>query len=69
MKAKVTKEGLLIPKQMLSGFKEVEIRREDHQVVIIPFAKDDPIFSLGKHPVECGLSDVSEHHDRYLYLK
>lgn len=29
-------------------------------------AKGDPIFSLGKHPVECGLTDASDHHDRHL---
>jgi len=67
VKVKVSKSGLLIPKEMLSGFEEVDIRREDHQIVIIPLAKDDPIVNLGKRPVECGVSDASEHHDKYLY--
>lgn len=67
MKAKVTKRGLIIPKEMLQGAEEVEIRREDQRIVILPVIKDDPILNLGKRPVECGVSDASEHHDRYLY--
>jgi virulence-associated protein VagC len=67
MKAKVTKRGLLIPKEMLAGAEEVEIRKEDHRIVISPLTKGDPILNLGKHPVECGVSDASEQHDNYLY--
>jgi hypothetical protein len=66
MKAKVTKRGLIIPKEMLAGAEEVEIRKEDHRIVISPVTSD-PIFNLGKRPVECGVSDASEHHDSYLY--
>ncbi len=66
MKAKVTKRGLIIPREMLAGAEEVEIRREDHRIVISPVTKSDPIFNLGKYPVECGVSDASEHHDKYL---
>ena len=66
MKAKVTKRGLIVPKKMLAGAEEVEIRKEDHRVVISPIASD-PILNLGKYPVECGVSDASEHHDCYLY--
>ena len=66
MKAKVTKRGLIVPKEMLAGAEEVEIRKEDHRIVISPIAID-PILNLGKHPVECGVSDASEHHDSYLY--
>ena len=51
---------------MLAGVEEVEIRKEDHRIVISPLTSD-PIFNLGKHPVECGVSDASEHHDSYLY--
>lgn len=67
MKAKVTKRGLIIPKEMLEGAEEVEIRKKDHRLVIWPVSKGDPILNLGKHPVECGATDASEHHDRYLY--
>lgn len=28
---------------------------------------EDPIFGLGKNPVECGVPDGSVEHDRYLY--
>ncbi len=67
MKAKVTKRGVLIPKEMLSGAEEVEIRKENHRVVVSPLIESDPVLELGKHPVECGVSDASEHHDYYLY--
>ncbi len=67
MKAKVTKRGLVIPKDMLAGTEEVEIEKEDHRIVISLLTKRDPIADLGKHPVNCGVSDASEHHDRYLY--
>ena len=66
MKAKVTKRGLIVPKEMLAGAAEVGIRKEDHRIVISPVVSD-PILNPGKHPVECGVSDASEHHDSYLY--
>ena len=66
MKAKVTKRGLVIPKEMLAGVDEVEIRKEDQRIVISPIV-GDPIFNLGKNPVECGISDASENHDSYIY--
>ena len=67
MKAKVTKRGLVIPKDMLDDTEEVEIRKEDHRIVISLLPGRDPIANLGKHPVDCGAPDASEHHDRYLY--
>lgn len=66
MKAKVTKRGLIIPKEMLAGAEEVENRKDNHRIVILPITKDDPILNLGKRPVECGVPDASAHHDRYL---
>jgi virulence-associated protein VagC len=66
MRAKITRRGLIIPKEMLADAEEVEIRKEDHRIVIFPVASD-PIQNLGKHPVECGVPDASEHHDSYLY--
>ena len=65
--AKVTKRGLIIPKSMLAEAEEVEIRKEDHRIVISPISQTDPIFNLGKHPVNCGLIDGSERHDNYIY--
>ncbi len=66
MKARVTKRGLIVPKEVLAGADEVEIRKEGRRIVISPILSD-PILELGKHPVECGVFDASENHDRYLY--
>ena len=67
MKAKVTNRGLVIPREMLSGVEEVEIRKEDRCIVISLLSKSDPILTLGKNPVECGAPNASEHHDSYIY--
>ncbi len=67
MKTKVTEQGLLVPKELLEGFDEVEIRKEDHQLVIVPISSDDPILQLGTEPVLDGVDDASDHHDRYIY--
>jgi len=67
MKVKVTDQGVVIPKEFLEGVEEVEIRKEDHVIVVVPTIKDDPILELGKYPVVCGAPDASEQHDRYLY--
>ncbi len=67
MRVKVTKRGVVIPKDMLGGAEEVEIRKEDHRIVIALLSEPDPIFNLGKNPVDCGVPDASENHDRYLY--
>ncbi len=67
MKAKVTKRGLIIPKEMLTGAEVVEILVKNHRIVISAVTKVDPILNLGRCPVECGVSDASMHHDSYLY--
>jgi virulence-associated protein VagC len=67
VKAKVTEQGLLVPKELLEGFDEVEIRKEDHQLVIVPISSDDPILQLGTEPVVDGVDDASDKHDRYIY--
>ena len=66
MKAKVTKQGLVIPTELLDGFDEVEIRKEDRHIVIVPISGEDPILQLGKSPVEDDADDASYNHDRYL---
>ena len=69
-KAKVTEQGVLIPKHYFEGVEEVEIRQASTGILVLPVAGDDPIFELGTHPVgvtEDDLDDVSEHHGRYLY--
>jgi virulence-associated protein VagC len=67
MKVKVTENGLVIPKEFLDGVDEVEIRKTDNLVVIVPTTRGDPILDLGQNPVECGVPDASERHDQYLY--
>ncbi|MBI4489065.1 MAG: hypothetical protein HY694_08255 [Deltaproteobacteria bacterium] len=67
MKAKVTEQGVIIPKTFLEGVEEVDIRKENGTIVVVPTSKHDPILDLGKHPVRCGAPDASEHHDKYLY--
>lgn len=68
MKAKVTEKGVVIPKEFLEGIEEVEIRKEDHRIVVVPTIEcGDPILDLGKYPVVCDAPYASEQHDRYLY--
>ncbi|MFQ5674348.1 MAG: hypothetical protein ACE5G1_00500 [bacterium] len=67
MKLKVTDKGLVIPKIYLEGISEVEIKKENGVIVVVPITDSDPIFELGKKPVVCGSSNASEEHDKYLY--
>jgi hypothetical protein len=67
MKAKVTSEGVVIPKKYLEGIDEVEIKKENGFIIVIPIMDVDPIFGLGKNPVECGVTDALEQHDKDLY--
>jgi virulence-associated protein VagC len=68
MKAVVGDTGVLIPRRMLRGVKEVEIRKQGRNVVVEPSAKEsDPLFNLGKAPVCVGVKDGSSAHDEYLY--
>ena len=68
MKTKVTEQGVLVPKQMLEGVDEVEIRKEQNMILIVPVT-DDPILQLGRHPIACDVTDASEHHDRYIHTR
>jgi hypothetical protein len=69
MKAKVTEEGGLIPREMLEGIPggEVEIRKEPGRLLVLP--ADDPILAFGENPVQTGTRYGSQNHDRYLYGK
>jgi virulence-associated protein VagC len=67
MKATVTENGVVIPKKLLKGVKEVEIQKEDDKISIIPILTKDTLLKLGTRPVRCGLTDASEKHDKYLY--
>jgi len=67
MRTKVTAEGLLIPKRLLEGVDEVEIRQEQGILVIVPVTDHDPILTLGTDPLDLELEDASVRHDDYLY--
>lgn len=68
MKATVSNAGVLIPRSMLRGVKEVEICKDGRNILVTPAtAQSDPIFNLGKHPVRIGVADGAEQHDAYLY--
>jgi hypothetical protein len=46
---------------------EVEIRKEQNVIVVVPVTADDPIPWLGKQPIALDVDDPSVNHDRYLY--
>ncbi len=66
MKTKVTSQGVRIPKRLLEGVDEVEIRKESNLILVVPVTNKDPILELGKQPIVVGVTDASENHDRYL---
>lgn len=67
MKAKVTQEGVLIPREMLQDMpgQEVEIRKEPGRLLVLP--ADDPILCFGEDPLDDEVTDASVNLDRYLY--
>ena len=69
MRSKVSEEGVLIPRKMLEGVDEVDIRKEDGAILVLPVSGVDPILGLGKRPLSIDMTDASEKHDLYLYGK
>lgn len=67
MKVKVTETGVVIPKKLLVGVAEVEIRKEHDIILVVPAVKEDPIFKFGMNPVACNTPDAAENLDKYLY--
>ncbi|MDQ3831914.1 MAG: hypothetical protein M3361_22010 [Candidatus Tectomicrobia bacterium] len=67
MRTKVTEHGVLIPKMLLEGIDEVEIRKERNVIIVVPVMADDPILDLGGQPITLDVEDASANHDRYLY--
>jgi hypothetical protein len=67
MKAKVTQRGVLIPKKLLRGVEEVEIRKRNGVILVVPKHKEDTVFKLGSKPIRCGAPDASENLDGYIY--
>jgi hypothetical protein len=69
MRTEVTDQGLLIPKRLLEGIKEVEIRKENGMILIVPLPPKDPILQLGQDPIDDDVTDASVEHDRYIYQR
>lgn len=67
IKISVTAQGVLIPRQLLEGIEEVELKKENGVITLVPTVQNDPIWNLGEDPIECDVSDASEQHDKYLY--
>jgi hypothetical protein len=51
MRIKVTENGLLIPKDLLTGITEVDIRKQNGVIVVIPAGEDGPIDGTGREQV------------------
>ena len=69
MKTKVTEQGVIVPKKFLKGIKEVEIRKDNSVILVVPVT-EDPIFALGSQPIaDDNITDASERHDAYLYSR
>lgn len=66
MTIKVTSNGATLPREFLEGIDELEVRKENGIIVLIPTNESDPILELGKHPVKCGVPDASVNHDNYI---
>jgi len=69
MRTEVTDQGLLIPKRFLEGIKEVEIRKENGVILVVPLPLKDPILLLGQDPIDDDVTDASVEHDRYIYQR
>lgn len=67
MKLKVTAEGVMIPKELLGEWEEIEITRQQDKLIITTIEKKATIWDLGKNPVECDVHDGAINHDKYLY--
>ncbi|WP_026794266.1 MULTISPECIES: hypothetical protein [Planktothrix] len=68
MRLIATKQGLLIPKEMLGKNQEFEIIQEQEKIIITSIKKESSIWDLGSNPVECDLKDGAVNHDYYLYI-
>ena len=67
MRTKVSEQGVVIPKELLEGITEVDIRKQNGMIVVMPVGKEDPIYDIGKNPVKLGIPDASENLDKYIY--
>jgi hypothetical protein len=69
MVAKVTNEGVLIPKELLGSAEQVQIIEEPGRIVVVLDPASDPIYRLGKNPVIAPETDASVNLDNYIYGK
>jgi virulence-associated protein VagC len=60
MKVKVTEQGLVIPKEFLTGIKAVEVHRENNQIVLTPTTEDDSIWALESEPITLGTPNAAK---------
>ena len=67
MRTKVSENGVVISKELPEEMTEVDVRKHNSVIVVVPACKDDPIHDIGKNPVVSGVSDASENLDKYLY--
>ncbi len=77
MIAKVSEQGLLIPRELLGPAEEFEIRPQGNGVFVEPVvvapplpdeeSAEDSIWDLGKNPGNSGVSDGSVNLDAYIY--
>ncbi|UBF25036.1 hypothetical protein K9N68_25870 [Kovacikia minuta CCNUW1] len=63
MKVKVTEQGITIPKEFFEGVEEVEIRRENNWIVMVPTKPTTNQRILGLHT---GSIQMSEDFDQLL---
>ncbi|MBC7930636.1 MAG: hypothetical protein H7Z38_08715 [Rubrivivax sp.] len=65
MKAKVTNEGVQIPKSLLEGIKEVEIKKENGLILVLPLTEDSTL-KLDSQAVKDEAEDAAENHNQYI---
>ena len=68
MRTRVTEQGVIIPKEWLTGIVEVDIRQENNHIIITPVVtlEQDPLLALGQDPINLDITDASINHDAYL---
>jgi hypothetical protein len=66
MKAAVTDQGVVIPRELLDGWTEVVIERKGDRVEVTAVGAVDAVLGLGRNPVKCGVTDGSTNHDDYV---
>jgi hypothetical protein len=66
MRTKVSENGVLIPKDLLTGITEVDIRKKNGVIIVSPAGKNDSMDDIGKEPVAYGTPDASEDLEEHL---